>query len=295
MKFLIIITGQSATGKTKLALDYATKYNGEIINCDSRQIYRYLDIITGKDRVLIQKNSSKIWLYDIADPKNYFSSFDYVKSALPIIKKLLDEKKTPIVVGGTFFYIQHLLYNIETENILPDWKLRNELENKSISELQNLYKKLSPKSFEQLNQSEKNNPQRLIRKIEIVNSGQAVINHLARNKIILDQKLEVENLKIQFIGLKFKTKEKLVEVIKKRVEERLKNGAIEEVKNLLKKGYRENDLGLKTIGYQQIIQFLKGKLTRNEAIAQWTTKEIQYAKRQFAFMKKDKNISWREI
>lgn len=158
-----------------------------------------------------------------------------------------------------------------------------------------------------MNQSEWNNPQRLIRKIEIASnrpSKQYIqpprLNMSSKqskneNKIILSEKLSLPDLNIIFIGLKFKTRQKLVEAIKKRVEERLKNGAIEEVKNLLKKGYGENDPGLKTIGYQQIIQYLKGKLTKDEAIAQWTTKEIQYAKRQYTFMKKDKNISWKEI
>lgn len=165
---LIIITGQTATGKTKLAAQYAAKYNGEIINCDSRQIYKHLNIITGKDlnnnkfiKISAQKNFDigyypisgktsevrfrrdlpagrqetsevKLWLYDIVDSKNYFSSFDYVKSALPVIKKLLKEQKTPIIVGGTYFYLQHLLYNIETENVAPHWKLRKELKKKRL-------------------------------------------------------------------------------------------------------------------------------------------------------------------
>jgi len=97
------------------------------------------------------------------------------------------------------------------------------------------------------------------------------------------------------IGLKYKDKNKLRQAIKTRVEKRLKQGAIEEVKSLLKKGYKKTDPGLKTIGYQQIISYLEGKVNKEEAIKQWITAEVQYAKRQLTFMKKDKNIQWKEI
>ncbi|OGK24679.1 hypothetical protein A3A46_01445 [Candidatus Roizmanbacteria bacterium RIFCSPLOWO2_01_FULL_37_13] len=355
MNKLIVITGQTATGKTKLALDYAQKYNGELINCDSRQIYRYLDIITGKDIttnkyyvVNKNKNSSigyyllsdrtssveerrdlpagrqetagvkkslakKIWLYDIINPDQYFSSFDYQRCALFIIKKLLEEDKTPIIVGGTYLYLKHLLYGFDTENIPPNWNLRKILSKKSVKELQKILKEQDAQSFNRLNNSEKNNPQRLIRKIEIVMyydrhpelvSGSDLSflrkqESRFRNKFgmtyFLNKKLHIKNLKIEFIALKFKNKDSLRKTIEKRVEERLKLGAIEEIKNILKMGYTENDPGLKTIGYKQLISHLRGELSRDEAISQWISKEIQYAKRQYAFMKRDKNISWRDV
>jgi len=308
---LIIVTGQTATGKTKLALKLAAKENGELVNFDSRQIYKHLDIITGKDLSLIKRStfyvprSTLIWLYDIVDPKKYFSSFDYVKAAIPIIKKIIEQGKTPILVGGTYFYLYHLLYDVPTQNIKPDWKLRNELNKKSVSELQNMLKKIYGKNFDlSMNRSDFNNPRRLIRKIEIV-KFQASQKHIQPPELKIQQfnnatislakKLGFNNLTIKFIGLKFKAKENLVKAIQKRVGQRLKKGAIEEVKLLLKKGYTENDPGMKTIGYQQIISYLKGRLTKQEAVDQWATKEIQYAKRQYTFMKKDKNIKWTSI
>lgn len=310
----IIITGQTATGKSQLALKYAKKYNGELINCDSRQIYKYLDIITGKDLgqnskppFKIQKKindftigfypllidsssfssiSTKLWLCDIVDPKQAFSSFDWKQCSQIVMAYLKKQAKTPIIVGGTYLYIKHLLYGVETENIPPDWQLRKKLAKKSVDQLQKILKNLSEKLFNQLNQSDKNNPHRLIRKIEIAShlklanlSDLANLNNFDQNQW-------------QIIGLKFADKQSLSEAIKKRVKERLKNGAIEEVENLLKKGYTENDPGLKTIGYQQIIAYLKKRLTKEETINQWITKEIQYAKRQYTFMKKDKNIKW---
>ncbi|MFN4213105.1 MAG: tRNA (adenosine(37)-N6)-dimethylallyltransferase MiaA, partial [Microgenomates group bacterium] len=223
---LIIITGQTATGKTKLALEYAKNPpeggEGELINCDSRQIYKYLDIITGKDlkknsklktqnskpQLIISKRinnfeigfypissdsnqfqlistdfnrfqpiiinqcqqfSTKIWLYDIVDPKQPFSSFDWKKCAQIVIDDIIKRGKIPIIVGGTYLYLKHLLYGVETENIKPNWQLREKLAKKSVEQLQEILKNLSPRLFNQLNQSDKNNPHRLIRKIEIAN------------------------------------------------------------------------------------------------------------------------------
>ncbi|OGK20780.1 tRNA (adenosine(37)-N6)-dimethylallyltransferase MiaA [Candidatus Roizmanbacteria bacterium RIFCSPHIGHO2_02_FULL_37_15] len=302
---IIIVTGQTATGKTKLALEYAKKYNGELINSDSRQIYRYLDIITGKDKQLLEK--VKVWLYDIVNPDEYFSSFDFVKLAIPIIKKIFSKGKTPIIVGGTYFYLYHLLYNVDTENIIPDWKLRNKLENKSVKELQTILAKHSPQLIKQLNQSELNNPQRLIRKIEILSFRAKrqvlqprelkILLQQSKNqkKIILNKKLGINNLHLDIIGLKFEDRVSLQRSIKARVGKRLRLGAVAEVSKLLKMGYSDSDPGLKTIGYQQLILHLKGVLDIDTAIQQWINKEIQYAKRQTTFMKKDKNITWRNV
>jgi len=286
---LIVITGQTATGKTKLALELAKKIppagGGELINFDSRQIYKYLDIITGKD---IAKN--KIWLYDIVSPDQYFSSFDFVKLVTPIIADIKKRGKTPILVGGTYLYLKHLLYGIDDDNSPPDFKLRDRLNNKSVKELQNILTKLDVQSINRLNNSDLNNPRRLIRKIEIASNrkGTLLIGSVLKRT---DPGIVPEI----FIGLKYKDKGKLRQAIEKRVEGRLKNGAIEEVKKLLKMGYTENDPGLKTIGYQQIIKYLDKELTKEKAIEDWINKEVQYAKRQYTFMKKDNNIKWKEI
>ncbi len=292
MNKVIIVTGQTAAGKTSSAADLAKRNNGEIVNADSRQVYKKLDIITGKDH----PKNIRVWLYDIVDPKEYFSSYDYVRKALPLIKKLLENGKTPVIVGGSYLYLKHLLYDVETENIPPDWQLRKRLENKPITELQAILTAINNTTIQQLNNSELNNPQRLIRKIEIAKAVQPTrLYRHEFNTITLGDKLHIKNLNLRFIGLRFKDKEKLREKISQRVEKRLKNGAIDEVKKLLAEGYTENDPGLKTIGYQQIIKYLKGEITKDEAVKQWTFKEIQYAKRQYTFMKKDSNIVWKEI
>jgi len=297
---LIIITGQTATGKTKLALELAEKYNGELVNFDSRQIYKYLDIITGKDLpnntklkdeyFLIPNPYSlipiRLWFYDVVDPDQYFSSFDFVKQVKPIIEAIKKRGKTPILVGGTYLYLKHLLYGIDINNSPPNFKLREKLNNKSVVELQKKLISLNRQIFENLNHSDQLNPRRLIRKIEIASSP---------TKTVLNKTVFIKSVPKTFIGIRYKDRSKLRCVIEKRVEKRLKNGAIEEVKKLLKMGYKETDPGLKTIGYQQIIKYLNKELTKQNAIDDWVNKEVQYAKRQLTFMKKDKNISWKEI
>ncbi len=280
MKKVLVITGQTATGKTKLALEYARKLNGELISADSRQIYKYLDIITGKDKPEIGK--TPIHLYDLIDPKEYFSSYDFKVRAEKIIKDLFKRGKTPIIVGGTYLYISHLLYGIETEKIEPNFKLRKKMEGKSVAELQKI---LGPKKVAKLNQSDRNNPRRLIRKIEI---ARLYRHSCGSENQILNQ---VEN-DIELLALRFKSKERLSSVIKQRVEKRLKQGAVEELKKLFDKGYTLSDPGLKTNGCKEIAEFINGKLSKQQLIDKWTLSEVHYAKRQYTFMKRDKNIKW---
>ena len=326
---MIVITGQTATGKTKLALELAKNIpppgGGELINFDSRQIYKYLDIITGKDlpknsEFIIQNLelkskynigyyslaiynhlkpfSTKLWLYDVVTPNQYFSSFDFVVKVKPVIDDIKKRGKTPILVGGTYLYLKHLLYGFNDNNVKPNFELRKKLDTKTVKELQDILKKLSPESFNRLNHSDVNNPRRLMRKIEVAIFNSADLTDLT-DLTDSDRLNPISSNFIQFnptiIGIKYKDKSKLRQVIEKRVEERLKNGAIDEVKNILKMGYKSTDPGLKTIGYQQIIKYLNNELTKEKAIEDWINKEVQYAKRQLTFMKKDPNIQWREI
>lgn len=315
---MIIITGQTATGKTKLALEIAKNITspggGELINFDSRQIYKYLDIITGKD---IPKNSQlkdgyyllpttytlqpiKLWLYDIVTPDQYFSSFDFVKQVTPIIEDIKKRGKTPILVGGTYLYLKHLLYGIDVNNSPPNFELREKLNNKSVDYLQKYLISLNPQIFNDLNHSDQLNPRRLIRRIEIETGVEtsgvpAAWRRPFGRRTPTGKKARQAQFQFKIIGLKYKNKGKLCQAIEKRVGKRLKNGAIEEVKKLLQMGYKESDPGLKTIGYQQIIKYLNKEMTEKQAIEDWINKEVQYAKRQLTFMKKDKNIKWREI
>ncbi len=308
---IVIITGQTATGKTELALKLAAKLNGELINCDSRQIYKYLDIISGKDLTdkifhEVEKQPSRsigyylmqdtrVWLYDIVKPNMRFSSYEFTECALPVLKNILSQGKTPIVVGGTYFYLYHLLYGIDTENIQPDNKLREELDQKTLEELRKMLKKLDEQTFDSLNNSDRNNPRRLIRKIEVLANSKKSLNNSFLNKqeITLNEKLKMP-VEIEYFGLRYRNRETELKSIKDRVEKRFREGAVDEVKSILQLGYNEDDPGLKTIGYQQLIRYMKGETPLEQATQEWITKEIQYAKRQYTFMKRDKNIVWRE-
>lgn len=247
-----------------------------------------------------QWNNVAVWMYDIVGPNQYFSSFDFVKLITPIIEDIKKRGKTPILVGGTYLYLKHLLYGIDDNNSPPNFELRKKLDLKSVIELQDILKKLSLQSFNRLNNSDVNNPRRLIRKIEIETGVEtsgipAAWSRPFERRTPTGKKARQVLLQFQIIGLKYKDKSKLRQVIKKRVEERLNNGAVEEVKKLLKMGYKPGDPGLKTIGYQQIIKYLNKEFTEEQAVEDWINKEVQYAKRQLTFMRKGENIEWREI
>ncbi len=302
---IYIITGQTATGKTAHALELAAKFNGEIVNADARQIYTFLDIITGKDldkttgKFTIwneysdynigfykTKDNSRIWLYDILQPSQMFSAFEYGKLAKKVINHIQERGKTPIIVGGTFFYIHQLLYGGSEFAVEPDLRLRRDLSQKTVPELQHILKKKNVQLFNSLNNSEKNNPQRLIRKIEIE-------THSSPNAILRQPQLI--NNEYRIIGFAFQSKDDLRETITQRVERRLAHGAIQEVQELIKRGFSNKDPGMKTIGYQQIMDHLSGKLTWDQMKQVWITREIQYAKRQLTLMKKDQHIQWNMI
>lgn len=303
---MIAITGQTATGKTKLAFDYVLKKNGEIINFDSRQVYKNLDIVTGKDLpkksqfylfkkvnsfeigyhlISYQNQLIKLWLYDICYPNQYFSSFNFSQLAKIVITETKKNQKLPILVGGSYFYLKHFLYDFDYQ-APPNFKFRQILNQKNILELQKILIGLKKDIKKDFNQSDWQNPRRLIRRIEI-------LTYQKKEKLKNKEKNNLPDFKI--IGLVFKDKEKLKEKIKDRVYQRLKNGAIDEVKKLISLGYKKTDPGLITIGYKQIIGFLEGKISKEKMIENWINAETQYAQRQYVFMKKDKNINWREI
>lgn len=308
MKKIHVITGQTATGKTSYAIDLAKKINGELINCDSRQIYKNLDIITGKDTDkttgTFQLKSSihnfdigyytfkdfgiPIWLYDIVHPDKAFSTFDFKTCAVEVIQDIFSRNKTPIIVGGTYFYLKHLLYGTVEIFVEPNEILRSELNNKTVADLQNILKEHDEELFNNLNNSEKYNPHRLIRKIEIQQNKTVVQKSEPSLKDIFP------DIGFEITGFEFSSKEFLKENIKKRVEERLTNGAIDEVKHILET-YSKNDPGLKTIGYAQIISYLDGNISADTMKTEWITKEIQYAKRQLTFMKQNKDIAWHQV
>jgi tRNA dimethylallyltransferase len=301
MKKIHVITGQTATGKTQAALARARASGADIISADSRQVYIHLDIITGKDiqgsqwthvcdldqhRVgYYTIDGIRIWGCDIVEPSEHFSSFDFTSYCMHILENTIDNNIPPIVVGGSYLYICNLLYGVDPR-VGPNWELREELEQKTVPELQKMLGALDPQALPGMNDSDRKNPRRLIRKIEIAQAGDS--------QEVNEQRQELFQI-LSFDGYHFSTTDRMQEVISQRVIARIQEGAIEEVRGLLEQGYSEKDPGLDTIGYKHIMAHLRNELSYDEAISQWTTAEVQYAKRQWTFMKKDPAISWHSV
>ncbi len=295
-KKIICIVGPTASGKTAVGVKLAKKFNGEIISADSRQVYRGLDIGTGKD--LGEYGKIKYYLIDICNPEDKFTVFDWLKKARVTIDDIFSRGKLPIVVGGTGLYVQALTEGFELEQI-KNSKLeirnlsRGQLEHKSLKELQKIYFKLETEA----RRLDTNNPRRLIRAIEKTEQG------ISATKIKPD-------IKILQIGINL-PREKLYKKIDRRVDERFKEGMLEEVANLLNSGvnpkwllglgleYRVigayltqnfqfsisnsqssiNDSNFKTDEFRQMAQELKYKIHA-------------YARRQMTWFHHHGNVKW---
>jgi tRNA dimethylallyltransferase len=285
---IFILFGQTAAGKTAKALQLVDQHNGEIVNFDSRQIYKKLDIVTGKDKPTDPKY--KVWLYDIVDPKEIFSSGEYVKQAEAVIRDILSRGKTPILVGGTGYYLRHLLYGAPEILTKENWDLRKELETKTVEELQTRLKAKSPILLGEMNNSDRNNPRRLIRRIEIAESGETLPpvsqQETFTSRLAAHPGGVQSGITVTYIPFFHPSTDVVREKITLRVEQRMADGALDEVKRLLQDGYTKEDPGLNAIGYAQLIAYINKELTLSEAKKQWITKEVQYAKRQKTYFTK---------
>ncbi|MBI4999810.1 tRNA (adenosine(37)-N6)-dimethylallyltransferase MiaA [Candidatus Gottesmanbacteria bacterium] len=306
MNKLLIICGPTATGKTKLGIRLAKKLNGEIISADSRQVYKGMDIGTGKD-------FKGAWLLDVVKPNQEFSVAQYVELAWKVISDIFKRKKLPILVGGTGFYIKAIIDGIETLGVPPDWELREKLSHCSIAQLSDWLNKLDKQRWERMNESDRNNPRRLIRAIEIARykSTSEVGGTPPAGMAGEGDTSEVKEGKTLFIGLTT-SYPILYQRIDQRVEERVKQGVEKEIRQLLSKGYSwENSVLGTTIGYREWKQYFidqniyKRVRSREpisiysssvkDVIQQWKFAEHGYARRQLTWFKKDKRIQWFDI
>ncbi len=274
---LVVILGPTASGKTKLAVMLAKKFNGEIVSADSRQVYKGMDIATGKAS---KKEMREVphHLIDIINPNEKFNAALYKKLAIKKIKEIHKKGKLPFLVGGTGLYIQAVVDNIDFPKVMPRPELREKLEKKSIEQLFEAYKKLDPKGSETI---EKQNKRRLIRAIEVCK---------ATGKTFFEQKKKGKPLfTLLQIGIDLK-KQKLETKISQRVGKMFKIGIKQEAKRLIKKyGWISS---LQTIGYQEWLPYLNGESDEKETIKKIVLHTIQFAKRQRTWFKRDKRIIW---
>ena len=273
-----MILGQTASGKSALALKIAKKINGEIISADSRQVYKGLDIGSGK---ITRKEMGGIPHYclDIFSPKKIFTVVDFKKCAEKAIEKIFAKNKIPIIVGGTGLYIQAIVDNIVLPEVKPNWKLRKELEKKTTEEMFGMLKKLDP---ERARNIDAKNPRRLIRAIEIAKK-------LGKTPKLMS--MSRRDLDIRQIGIKLPD-EILKKNIEKRIKKMLKNGLVAETKKLKSSVLpwkRIYELGFE---YKYPALFLQNKISKDEMLAKMLIENRQYSKRQMTWFKRDKRIKW---
>jgi tRNA dimethylallyltransferase len=302
MKKLLVICGPTSTGKTSLSIKLAKRFDGEIVSADSRQVYKGMDIGTGKDvpkgETLqitdIKKDTGyyeiddvKIWGYDLVSPKTDFSVAGYIPYAHRIIDEIWGNGKLPIVTGGTGLYIKGLVEGIPTADVPRNIDLRKRLETLKAPELYEKLAELDSSKAGSMNVSDKNNPRRLVRAIEVAQY------HLGKNRMVVHRTIGQE-YNILYVGLTA-PKNYLDDRISKRVAIRVKLGVEDEIIDLLEKGVAWEDQSMMSLGYRQWRDFFEGAVDRSHVIEEWVKEERKYVKRQMTWFNKNPLIKWFDI
>lgn len=297
MNKLLIVCGPTATGKTNLAFHLAKLFKGEVVSADSRQVYKGLDVGTGKDLPKNAKyinsdtkaggyyliNGIKVWGYDLVGPTRKFSVAQYIDIVRLIIKDIWERNKLPILEGGTGLYINGVVDGIETSNIPRDEKLRKIYGAKDVDELYEILAHVDPVKAASMNESDKKNSRRLVRSIEI---------GLTQKKDPKDIK-EFDSNSL-WVGLKY-SKEKLDKKIEARVRKRIAQGQEAEIKDLLDSGVTWKKQSMTSIGYKQWWKYFAKKANKEDVIGEWTRDEKRYTKRQMNWFRRNNRINWFDV
>lgn len=281
---VIVIGGPTASGKTALSIELAKKLNGEIISADSMQIYKDMDIGTAKP-THEEMQGIKHYMLDFLSPEERFSVADYKIKAKQAIKEILDKGKVPIVIGGTGLYIESLIYEIEFMQIDTDLTYRKELE-KIVEEkgLEYLYEKAVEIDSEAMKKISKNDKKRILRVLELYKQ-----TGKTKTQLDLESKKEAEyDYKLFAINM---DREVLYDRINRRVDIMLKNGLVEEVKNICKK-YKQFPTAMQGLGYKEVVEYLDGHATYEEMVEKIKAESRRYAKRQLTWFRKYEDLTW---
>ena len=275
---VIVICGPTASGKTSLSISLAKKINGEIVSCDSMQIYKEMDIGSAKPTVE-EMQEIKHYLVDFVSPEKRYSVSEYKEDASKAIEEIINKGKTPIIVGGTGLYLNSLIYNIQYNEMEVDLNYRRELEKEAeeygLEVLYNRAKEIDPEAMEKVSANDK---KRITRVLEIYNAT-------GRNKTELEKKSRKEvpyNYLIFGINME---RSILYDRINKRVDIMLEQGLIEEVKNLINK-YSNMPTAMQGLGYKEVKEFLDGNISKEEMIEKIKMETRRYAKRQITWFKR---------
>lgn len=283
---LIVIVGPTAVGKTEISIDIALRLNGEIVSADSMQIYKYMDIGTAKPTIEERKGVPH-FMIDIITPDQEFSVALYKEMASKIIKEIHERGHMPILTGGTGLYVNSII-NIMDFSSTADWRLREELKKQAKmygnEYLYNKLREIDPITSVKLHP---NDIRRIIRALEVYKLTGKPISYYQ----LTTQNRPNPDYDVLMIGLTM-DREKLYNRIEARVDKMIKAGLVDEVRWLCEKGYKDNMIAMQGLGYKEIIKYLDGQCTLEEAINTLKRNTRRYAKRQLTWFRRDKRIHW---
>lgn len=285
-KPLVILTGPTAVGKTALSIKLASEIGGEIISADSMQVYRQMDIGSAKIKPE-EMGGIPHHLIDILEPEEEFNVCLFKKLALEAMEQIYERGHIPVVVGGTGFYIQALLYQIDFTEEETDTAYRDKLwqlgEEKGNHYLHELLRKVDPKSAEEIHE---NNRKRVIRALEFYeNCGKPISTH---NK---EQRQKTSAYNSCYFVLTDDRK-KLYERIESRVDQMLSKGLVDEVRTLKERGCNASMVSMQGLGYKEILEYLDGRCSLLEAVEKIKKETRHFAKRQLTWFRREKDVIW---
>ena len=283
---LIILTGPTASGKTALSVELAKRIGGEIISADSMQLYRYMDV--GSAKVTVEEmDGVPHHLIDVLDPQDSFNVVTFQEMAKEAMKKIYANGHIPIVAGGTGFYIQALLYDIDFTDNDGDMEYRHHLEELAKEQgaevLHSMLKEVDPPSAEAIHA---NNVKRVIRALEFYKkTGQRISDHNEEER----QKEYPYNFAYYVLNMDRAT---LYDRIDLRVDKMIEAGLEEEVKQLKAMGCTRDMVSMQGLGYKEILDYLNGELSLEEAVYILKRDTRHFAKRQLTWFKREKDVTW---
>ncbi len=283
---LIILTGPTAVGKTELSIKLAKAVNGEIISADSIQVYKHMDI--GSAKVTKEEmDGVKHYLIDVLEPTDEFNIYVFKKLANEAMEEIYAKGKVPIIAGGTGFYIQSVLYDIEFSNEEGDKSYRHELEKKAANEgvevIHKMLEQVDPKAASEIHE---NNLRRVIRALEYYNeTGKRISEHNEEQR----QKNSPYDFKYYVLNM---DRDKLYERINLRVDIMLENGLLLEVKKLKDMGYSSDLVSMQGIGYKEIREYIDDRCTYDEAVETLKKNTRNFAKRQLTWFRREESVTW---
>ena len=285
---IIALAGPTAVGKTKFAIMLAQEFDGEVVSCDSMQLYKYMDIGSAKPTEE-EMAMAKHHLVDLIDPRDEFSVAQYQKLAKKAINDVFSRGKTPIISGGTGLYLNSLLYDMDFSSTPEDHSYRAELMAKAEKEgREALHEMLTRQDPEAADSIHPNNTVKIIRALERLKEGEGKI------KQFKDISSETKDYDVVLLGLT-RDRAELYDRINRRVDMLIDAGLVEEVRTLKEMGLTQENISMKGIGYKEIMDFLDGRYTLEEAVEIIQKNTRHYAKKQLTWFRRYDKMKWCNI